>query len=63
VCGCIVVAWHPVSPEILEKSFKVTGISNEMYGSEDLMITDMDSDSESESNDSGDDSSVGSDNA
>jgi hypothetical protein len=27
------------------------------------MITDMDSDSESESNDSGDDSSVGSDNA
>jgi hypothetical protein len=61
VCGCILVAWHPVSPEILEKSFKVTGISNEMYGSEDLMIIDIDS--ESESNDSGDDSSIGSDSA
>jgi hypothetical protein len=43
----------------VEKSFKVTGISNEMNGSEDFMISDIDT--ESESNDNGDNSSISSD--
>jgi hypothetical protein len=43
----------------VEKSFKVTGIFNEMDGSEDFMINDIDN--ESESNDNGDESSISSD--
>jgi hypothetical protein len=59
VCEWILAAWCSISPEIVEKSYKVTGISNEMDGSEDFMIND--NDNESESNDNGDDSSIGSD--
>jgi hypothetical protein len=55
----VCAAWCSVYPEIVEKSFKVTGISSEMDGSEDFMINDIDN--ESESNDNGNDSSVGSD--
>jgi hypothetical protein len=51
--------WCSISPEILEKSFKVTGISNEMGRSEDFMLNDIDN--ESESNDNSDDSSIRSD--
>jgi hypothetical protein len=43
----------------LWKSFKVTGISNEMGGNEDFLVNDISN--ESQSNDNGDDSSTGSD--
>jgi hypothetical protein len=59
VCEWILAAWLSISPEIVEKSFKVAGISNEMDGSEDFMINDIDN--ESENNDNGDDGSIGSD--
>jgi hypothetical protein len=32
-CEWILAAWCSVSPEIVEKCFRVTGISNEMDGS------------------------------
>jgi hypothetical protein len=59
VCEWIPGAWHSVFPEIVEKSFKVTGISNEMGGNEDFLVNDIGN--ESQSNDNGDDSSTGSD--
>jgi hypothetical protein len=59
VCEWILAAWRSISPETVWKSFKVTGISNEMDESEDFMISDIDN--ESERNDNGDDSSIGSD--
>jgi hypothetical protein len=43
----------------MEKSFKLTGISNEMDGSEDFRINHTDN--EEDSNDTGDDSSISSD--
>jgi hypothetical protein len=58
VCEWLLAAWHSVSPENVEKIFKVTGISSEMDDSKDFMINDIDS--ESQSNDNGDDSSIGS---
>jgi hypothetical protein len=60
VCEWILAAWCSISPEIVKKSFKVIGISNEMDGSKDFMINNINN--ESESNDNGDDSSIGSDN-
>jgi hypothetical protein len=59
VCEWILAAWCLVSPEIVEKNFKVAGISNEMDGSEDFMINDIDN--ESESNDNGNDSNISND--
>jgi hypothetical protein len=43
----------------VEKSFSVIGICDEINGSEDFLISDIDS--ESEGNDNGDDCSIGSD--
>jgi hypothetical protein len=45
--------------KLQRKVFKVTGISSKMDGNEDFMISDTDN--ESDSNDSHDDSSIGSD--
>lgn len=56
MCEWILAVWCSVSPETVVKSFKVTGIYNEMDGSGDFMI--FDGEGESESNDNGDDSSV-----
>jgi hypothetical protein len=42
LCELILGAWFLVSPETVEKSFKVTGISSEMDGSENLLINDID---------------------
>jgi hypothetical protein len=38
VCKWILAAYCSVSPKIVEESFKVTGISDEMKGSGDFMI-------------------------
>jgi hypothetical protein len=38
VCKWIPAVYCSVSPEIVEESFKVTGISDEMKGSGDFMI-------------------------
>lgn len=51
MCDWILAAWCSTSPKIVEKSFKVTGISNDMDGSEDFMINDIEK--EGESNDNG----------
>jgi hypothetical protein len=40
VCKWILAAWFSVSPETMEKSFRVTGNSNGMDGSEDFMINE-----------------------
>jgi hypothetical protein len=47
VCHCqqceqILAAWHSISAEIMEKSFRVREIFNERDGSEDFMINDTD---------------------
>lgn len=47
----ILVVWHSVSPEILQGSFKVTGMSNEIGDNGDFMINDIDNESESNVND------------
>jgi hypothetical protein len=59
VCEWILAAWCSISPETAKKSFKVSEISNEIDRSENYMINDTDN--ESESNDNGDDSSIGND--
>jgi hypothetical protein len=58
VCELIHAQCHSLSPETVDKIFKVTGISNEMDGSEDFMINAIDN--ESYSNYNGDNSSIGS---
>jgi hypothetical protein len=55
----ILEAWHLIFPEIVENSFKVTGISNEMDCNEDFMINAIGI--ESEKSDDGNDGSIGSD--
>jgi len=42
VCEWILAPWHSVSPEIVEKSFKVTISSNEREDSEEFTIDDID---------------------
>jgi hypothetical protein len=44
----MLAAWHLSSPDIVEKSFKVTRISNEMDGTEDFIISDIDNTCESD---------------
>jgi hypothetical protein len=41
VCEWILAAWHSVSPETVDKSFKVTVISNDMDSHEDFIINDF----------------------
>jgi hypothetical protein len=53
VCQCILATWCSISPEIVEKRFKVTVMSNKIDGSEDFMVSGI----ESDSNDNGDDTS------
>jgi hypothetical protein len=53
VCQRILATWCSVSPEIVEKRFKVTVMSNKIDGSKDFMVRDI----ESDSNDNGHDTS------
>jgi hypothetical protein len=55
----ILVPWHSVSPEIMDKSFRVTGMYNKMDDREDFIINDAYN--ENEHNYNGDDSSISSD--
>ncbi|KAG0418498.1 hypothetical protein HPB47_004846 [Ixodes persulcatus] len=48
VCDWILKAWGAVSFNIVEKSFKVTGISNKLDGTEDDLIWDRDAETSSE---------------
>jgi hypothetical protein len=47
----VCAAWCSTSPQIVEKNFKVSGISNEMNSSEDFVISDTDNRSEGNDND------------
>jgi hypothetical protein len=44
----MLAAWHLISPDIVEKSFKVTRVSDEMDGTEDFVISDIDNTRESD---------------
>jgi hypothetical protein len=53
VCERIKTAWARISPELIVKSFKKCGISNALYGSEDNVLWDSNSNDASCDDDDG----------
>lgn len=59
LCSWIVKAWDQISSEIIQKSFKKTGISNALDGTEDHLIYEDSNDPAEATDDDGDDDNDG----
>ncbi|KAH8037549.1 hypothetical protein HPB51_013339 [Rhipicephalus microplus] len=58
LCSCVIEAWAMILPEIIDRSFKKTGISNVLDGTQDDMVQENDEENHAEAGDESDDAAM-----